>query len=194
MPFYPPAVQKRFDSPQCVGIVNSANAEGRSASFQCGSFVAFSLRIDAESKTVSDASFRSNGCGYMIASADVLAELVMGRQLSELHGLNDGDLNSKIDNTLFSFPNERRQCVSVCIEALRQAFADFRVRQIEEFRGEKALVCTCFGVTEETIETHIREGSVKTVDEVSRICSAGSGCGSCRMLIQEMIDIRSKEI
>ncbi len=194
MPFYPPAVQKRFDSPQYAGTVDSANGAGTSASFQCGSFVSFSLQIGTDSKTVYDAGFRSNGCGYMIAAADVLAERIKGRQLSDLHGLNDDDLNSEIYNVLSCFPNDRRQCVGVCIEALRQAFADFRVRQIEEFPGEKALVCTCFGVTEETIETHIRERLIKTVDEVSRICNAGSGCGSCRMLIQEMIDMQSEEI
>ena len=193
MSFYPHAVQKRFNTPQCVGIVESPNAVGRSASFQCGSFIAFSLRIDIDSKTVSEATFRSNGCGFMIAAADVLAEFVNGRQLGELHGLNADDLSSKIDNVLSGLPDDRRQCVDVCIEALRQAFADFRIRQIEEFRGEKGLICTCFGITEETVETHIREGGTNTVDEISRICNAGSGCGSCRMLIQEMIDLASDE-
>ena len=86
------------------------------------------------------------------------------------------------------FPPDRHQCATVCIEALRGAFADFRIRQIEEFQGEKALICTCFGVSEETIESHIRKCRLETVDEVARACNAGSGCGSCRMLIQEIID------
>src|SRR5204863_1509565 len=149
MSFYPPAVQKRFDSPCCAKIVNSANAEGISASFLCGSFVAFALRIDANMKIISDAGFRSNGCGYMIAAADALAEMVTGQYLSELHGLNDEELKSKVGEAFPGISNDRRQCINVCIEALRRAFSDFRVRLIEEFRGENALVCTCFGVTEE---------------------------------------------
>ena len=142
------------------------------------------------SKTVSDVRFRSNGCGYMIATSDLLADLVKGLQLGELHGLDNEDLSLKIDTAFDVVSSERHQCVDVCIEALRLVFADFRSRQIEEFRGENALVCTCFGVTEETIETHLNQQSIKTVEDVTNVCNAGGGCGSCRMLIQEMIDIR----
>ena len=188
MSFYPPKVQKRFDSPRKAVITDGANAFGRSASFQCGSFVSFSLQIDTETKSVTAIGFQSNGCGYMIAAADLLVETVKDRQLSKLHGLNNDDLNSKICTEFEIFPGERRQCSDACIEALHAAFADFRFKQIEEFRGEKALVCTCFGVSEETIERHIRERSVETVDEITRTCNAGGGCGSCRMLIQDMID------
>ncbi len=192
MSLYPPAIQIRLDSLRHAKNEISSNAEGRSASFQCGSFVAFSMRIDASLKTISDISFRSNGCGYMIAAADVLVSLVKGRQLSRLHGVNDDELKSKIDNQLSSFPSDRRQCANVCIEALRQSFADFRLRQIEEFRGEEPLICTCFGVTEETIQDAIKREDLRTVDEVSSICNAGDGCGSCRMLIQEIIDNTSR--
>ena len=188
MSFYPPQVQKRFDATRNAGLDDCANAVGRSASFQCGSFVSFTLRINPDTKSVTAIGFQSNGCGYMIAAVDLLAETVRDRQLSELHGLNNDDLNSKIDKEIGLFPRDRRQCGNACIEALQAAFADFRFKQIEEFRGEKALICTCFGVSEETIEMHIREGSVETVDEITQICNAGGGCGSCRMLIQEMID------
>ncbi len=188
MSFYPPKVQNRFDSPRKAAITDGANAFGRSASFKCGSFVSFSFEIDTETKAVTAIGFQSNGCGYMIALADLLAETLKDRQLSELHGLINDDLNSKIDKEIGLFPSGRRQCRDACIEALRTAFADFRTKQIEEFSGEKALVCTCFGVSEETIEMHLRERSVETVDEVTQICNAGGGCGSCRMLIQEMID------
>ena len=188
MSFYPPKIQNRFDSPKNSGVIAAASADGRSASFQCGSFVSFSLRIDADAKMVSAAAFRSNGCGYMIAAADYLVETVIGRKLSELNGLNQDELQSKIHAEFEAIPDDRLQCVEVCIDALREAFADFRGRQIEEFRGEKVLVCSCFGVTEERIEDHLRQMSIKTVEDVSQVCNAGSGCGSCRMLIQEMID------
>ncbi len=188
MSFYPIKVQAKLDSPQNAGSVPVQNATGRSASFQCGSFVAFSLRIESESKIVLDAVFRSNGCGYMTAAADLLADTVKGLHLGELHGLDSQRLSSEIDSAFGIFPGDRRQCSDVCVEALRSAFADFRSRQIDEFSGEKALVCTCFSVTEEIIERHIDARSLTTVDQVTDICNAGGGCGSCRMLIQEMID------
>ena len=186
--FYPSKIQARLDSMQNAGIDEAVDAVGRSASFQCGAFVSFSLRVDPDSKTVVAISFRTNGCGYMIAAADVLVEIVKDRHLIDLHGLDDAELHSKIDRELSTFPPERRQCMEVCVDGLRSAFANFRARRIEEFRGEKALVCTCFGVTEETIERHIEANSILRVDQVTRLSNAGGGCGSCRMLIQEMID------
>jgi NAD(P)H-nitrite reductase large subunit len=58
------------------------------------------------------------------------------------------------------------------------------------FRGEKALVCTCFGVTEETIDEALQISAVQTVEDVTSLCRAGGGCGACTMMIQEMLDNR----
>lgn len=135
--------------------------------------------------------FQTNGCGFMIAAADALADAIAGKQLAELHGLDRDELRAKLCEELDAFPADRRHCEEACIEALRSAFADYRARRIEEFQGEKALICTCFGVSQETIESQIVKGSLKTVEEVTRICNAGGGCGSCRMLIQEIIDSHS---
>jgi NifU-like protein len=66
--------------------------------------------------------------------------------------------------------------------------ARYRELRIEEFVGEKALICTCFGVSEQAIIQSIEEYSLTDVEEVAGRCRAGSGCGSCRMLIQELID------
>jgi NifU-like protein len=79
--------------------------------------------------------------------------------------------------------------METAFSALRAAFSDHRARLIGEFTGERALVCTCFGVTEETIERYIAGGAAESVDDVSKATRAGGGCGSCRMLIQEMLDI-----
>ena len=168
--------------------MDGENAIGKDASFVCGSFVRFSIRIGSESKTVVAAGFETNGCGYLIAAADVLAEAIEGRQLADLHGLNESDLCAVVSERLGASGLARSHCAVCCIEALRNAFADYRRTQIEEFRGEQALICTCFGVAEETIERHIAERKLETVEEVTRVCNAGGGCGSCRMLIQEIID------
>ncbi|RMG02109.1 MAG: (2Fe-2S)-binding protein [Acidobacteria bacterium] len=73
-------------------------------------------------------------------------------------------------------------------DALKSAFAELRRKQIQEFSGEKALICTCFGVSEETIESVVKEMAAETIEQVIEACRAGSGCGSCRPLIQEIID------
>jgi len=79
------------------------------------------------------------------------------------------------------------------LETLQDAFADFRAFQIEEFTGEKALICTCFSVSEDTIENLVKENSLETVEEVTDACNAGGGCGSCQPLVQEIIDVVWRE-
>ncbi|MEP6787039.1 MAG: iron-sulfur cluster assembly scaffold protein [Acidobacteriota bacterium] len=186
-------MQDRARSPRNSGRSDGENAGGTDASFVCGSFVRFSIEIDQETRIVADAKFQTNGCGYMIAAADALTEIIKNKHLGDLHGLQTEELRNAVFEMLGVFDDSRRQCADCSIRALRTAFADFRTRQIEEFHGEKALICTCFGVAENTIESLIEERSVQSVEEVGRLCNAGTGCGSCRMLIQEMLDAAAGE-
>jgi NifU-like protein involved in Fe-S cluster formation/bacterioferritin-associated ferredoxin len=185
---YPPSVNKIFLSARHVGKADAANAAGKAATFVCGSFVRFSIGIDGGQKRITSVKIQTNGCGFMIAAAEVIAEAIEGLFLSDLQGLNDEQLNQLITQHLGLFQPDRDHCQQVCFEAIRGAFFDYRVLQLEEFQGEKALICTCFGVAEETIEQLIDKNSALSVERVGELCNAGSGCGSCRMLIQELID------
>ena len=124
----------------------------------------------------------------MLASANVLAEYVSGLDLRELHGSKTETLREIVERVLGEVANDREECIYGSINALRAAFRDLRARRVEEFRGEEALICTCFGVTEENIETIIATRKVDTVEDVTDVCNAGGGCGACRMLIQELLD------
>ncbi|MGD9563619.1 MAG: iron-sulfur cluster assembly scaffold protein [Pyrinomonadaceae bacterium] len=191
MAFYPPKINGRFRLPACSGRVPGENAVGTSASFQCGCFARISLSIESETKIIREAGFQTNGCGFMIASADVIAESLSGKELTGLHSMDEDEFLAIVESSLGRLPRERVQCAHVVLEAVRAALADHRAFVIEEFRGEKALVCTCFGISEETIEAFIAANSPDSAEEVATACRAGSGCGSCRMLIQEMIDAAS---
>ena len=129
----------------------------------------------------------------MIAAADVLADDVKNQKLTNLHGSESDDIKRRVGSILGIFPEHRRHCLGTSISALRAAFTDYRTRRLDEFRGEKALICTCFGISEESIEKCIADNDPETAAEVAKLCRAGSGCGSCRMLIQEMIDIARVE-
>ena len=170
-------------------VVHEPDAVGIAASLTCGCFIRFYLSLD-EGSVVTNVGISSNGCGYMLAAADILAEFVAGRPLADLHGLNGRELHTSIAEILGVLPYGRADCLETAIEALRAAFADLRAKRVEEFRGEAALICSCFGVSQDTIEATINEKALETVEEVTAVCRAGGGCGSCRMLIQELLDLR----
>lgn len=190
MNFYPRKINKRFQGPTNPGLVEGANASGTAASFACGCFVRLSLAIEKDCKEIRAAKFQSNGCGYMIATADVVTERLVGRKLTELHGLAEDELDPQRTGELEQFPENRNQCSELVLDALKDALADYRESALEEFQGEKALICTCFGVSEETIGKCISENSIRRVADVTDLCRAGGGCGSCQILIEEMIDLQ----
>lgn len=194
MAFYPPKISERFHSLHNAGHAgDEINSVGASVTFVCGVVLKFYLEINPLTRGIEKIKFQTSGCGYAAAAADVLAEKVKGRILTELHGLENGLLYGEIEKELDSFEPNRKHCLDLALDALHQAFADYRKRLIEEFTGEKALICTCFGVSEETIEKIVKDESAETVEAVTAICRAGSGCGSCQPLIQEIIDVYWRE-
>jgi len=184
---YPESIRiKLANLTRCRELQNS-NGEGVGVNLSCGSTVRFFLRIDDDGR-IADAAFRSNGCGHSRAAADVLAEWVTNKQLIDLHGLNAAEIDVVLQSELGDLADEHNACVAAATSALKVAFANYRAMRCEEFHGEKALICTCFGVTEEKIEDLIATSHLTSVGQVTAACNAGSGCGSCRMLIQEMLD------
>ena len=189
MSFYPDKISRLFAAPARSGKAAKTNAVGTGIGLVCGSFVRVYLEIDVPTKEIRDAKYKTNGCGFAIAAAEVLTKKIVGQKLTELHGLNHAELFGQIESELGRFPPDRAHCAEMCFDALQAAFGDFRAFQIEEFAGEKALICTCFGISEETIQTLISANLADSVEEVGALCNAGTGCGSCRFLIQELIDV-----
>ena len=186
VPIYPKQINDICRSTRFVGDCPAQNASGRSASFVCGTYMQFELKMNTEARSIEMIRYKSNGCGFAVAAAEIIADRFQHLVLTDLHGITGLELN--IANSLGETPCDRTHCIEVASEAFRAALADHRKRIIEEFHGEKALICTCFGVSEDLVASLIERGGITEVTEVAAKCNAGSGCGSCRMLIQEMID------
>jgi NifU-like protein len=193
MTFYPPKISEKLNAARNAGRAFEATSAGTNATFVCGAVLRFTLQIDRETKEVRQAKFKTNGCGYAVASAQVLAEKIVGKFLTELHGSDKSLLRREIESELEAFDPHRKHCLEPAVEALHEAFADFRHVQIEEWTGEKALICTCFGISEATIEQTIESESLQTVEEVTASCAAGGGCGSCQPLIEDILETYWRE-
>ncbi len=188
MSFYPKKINDRFQNPRFARKIHGANGVGTNATFVCGAVLRLHLKIDPRTKEILDAGFQTSGCGFLVASADVLAERIVGRKLTEFHGLEKGSLESELKLELGNTDPNRSHCSQLPIETLQDAFADFHEFTLEEFTGEIALICTCFSISENQIETVIKDQNLVSVEEVGESCNAGTGCGSCQPLIQEILD------
>jgi NifU-like protein len=166
-----------FFNPRNVGDAAEPKFVGRSASFRCGAHVRFSITVD-EAHTISQARFRAAGCSDLVASASLLTERVAGLTTAEA---------AMIGQTSDVLEGVDPRCAGLACEALLDAISDFSNAARDDWAGDEALICTCFFVSERTIEREIQARGLTTVEEVTKVCNAGAGCGSCHQLIEEII-------
>lgn len=171
-----------FLNPRNVGDADEPSFTGRAASLRCGAHVRFSIQVD-EQHAISQAKFRAAGCDALIATASVLTEKVKG--LTTADAASIGQDPSFLSEQIGA---DNSQCVELVCNALLDAIRDYSNAARDEWAGEEALICTCFFVSERTIEREIQARGLITVAEVTTACNAGGGCGSCHQLIQEILE------
>lgn len=174
-------VREHFLNPQNVGELESPAGVGRSGSMVCGAIMITSLQVNAE-QLVTEAKFKATGCSYLIAAGSLLTDLILNKPTAEAANLAQ-------NGVFLEPPPDKKHCVEVAREAILSAIRHYSDSVRAEWPGEDALICTCFGVSEQRIEDEIRTKSLGTVDEVTRACNAGAGCGSCYKLIEEILKV-----
>ncbi|MDT4967327.1 MAG: NifU-like protein [Acidobacteriota bacterium] len=184
MPYYPARVNEHFLNPRNAGEVNQPDAVGEAGSLVCGAVVRLSLAIDEGLQRVTQARFRATGCGFLIASASVLTETITDLAISRAASLPETAFTDWFDG----LPEDRAHCAALCRDALHAALANYHRATLNEWTGDEALICTCFGVSENSIERAIHTGSLRSVDGVTNTNGAGGGCGSCRPLIEDILE------
>lgn len=186
---YPPQINKRLAEINRAVSDREPDSSGRAASFVCGVSVEIDLCIEERTGTIEEAIFRTNGCGFAVTAADLIATGVTGLKLVELDALHG--LEAPEREFFGRIPPGRAHCIEMCHQALQKALANYRFKKIEGWNGDDALICSCFGVSETTIEELISSEGLASVEEVGDACNAGTGCGSCQPLVQDILDSRS---
>ncbi len=170
----------KFVSPE------APSGNGRGVCLNCAGLIVISITENI--RKLDQVGFESGGCAYMNASASVIAEKLRGLDMRSFGSKIDQISRACVETELGTFPDERSECLQGVIDAFRGAISDHSSRSVDEFPGEQALICTCFGITEDRLFAAIKTRNAADVESVADACNAGSGCGSCRMLIQEYID------
>jgi len=168
-----------------VGDATEPSFVGRAASLQCGAVLRITLHVD-ESQHITDARFKAAGCSILVASTASLTEKVLGKTNAEAAVI------AQSVETMSDLPPGRVDCLVLAHEALLRAIRAYSDAARDEWEGDEALICTCFCVSERTIEREIQEHNLRTIPEVTRACNAGGGCRSCYPLIEEILEVNGK--
>ena len=168
-----------------MGDADEPSFVGRAASLVCGAHVRFSLQVD-DTHVVSQAKFKAVGCSVLVAAASLLTERVVNVPTADAAII--GQDARLLGESFANLEPEREHCPQLACAALLVAIREYSEAARGEWIGDEALICTCFFVSERTIEHEIATRGLRTVAEVTRACNAGGGCGSCHQLIQEILE------
>src|SRR6266436_1234150 len=185
MPDIPESIGEHFFKPRNVGDACEPSFVGRSASLKCGATVRLSIHVD-EAQHVTEAKFKVAGCRVLIAALSLLTEEIIGKTTAEAAAC--GQQTEALAEYFGCCDADKSHCPGLAGQALLAAIREYSNTVRQEWTGDEALICTCFCVSERTIEHEIHQGELQSIAEVTGRCNAGAGCRSCFSLIQDMID------
>jgi NifU-like protein len=182
---YTEKVREHYLHPRNVGEIEHPDGFGEVGNITCGDALRLTFTLD-KNKLVKDIRFKTFGCGSAIASASVLTEMCKGKTLDEIKKITNMDIARELDG----LPKEKMHCSVMGQEALEAAirFYESGGKLTNPSAKEGRIVCTCFGVTEQEIETAVRANTLTTVQEVTNFTKAGGGCGGCHEEIKRIIN------
>ncbi len=116
---YSDKVMDHFLNPRNMGELDDANAVGDVGNPACGDMMRLYLTI--EDDTITDAKFKTFGCGAAIATSSMLTELLKGKKLEEAKKIS----NEAVANALDGLPPVKIHCSVMAEEALAAALEDY---------------------------------------------------------------------
>jgi NifU-like protein len=181
----PELIGEHFFKPRNVGDACEPSFVGRSASLKCGATLRLSIHVD-DSQLLTEAKFKVAGCKILVAALSLLTEEIRGKTTAEAAAC--GQQTEALAEYFGCCDADKSHCPGLAGQALLAAIREYSNTIRQEWTGDEALICTCFCVSERTIEHEIHQGELQSIAEVTRTCKAGAGCRSCFPLIQDMID------
>ena len=120
---YSEKVMDHFVNPRNVGEIPDADGIGSVGNPVCGDIM--KLYIKVEGGKITDAKFKTFGCGAAIATSSMVTELVKGKPLEDALKIS----NQAVAEALGGLPPVKMHCSVLAEEALKSAIEDYRKKQ-----------------------------------------------------------------
>jgi len=116
---YSEKVMEHFMNPRNVGEIDDASGIGEVGNPACGDMMRLYLKV--EENVITDAKFRTFGCGAAIASSSMLTELIKGKTVDEALSIT----NEAVASALDGLPPAKVHCSVMAEEAVKAAIEDY---------------------------------------------------------------------
>jgi len=126
MPFpYNDIVLEHFRNPHNVGSIANPDGKATEGSPACGDMVSVYLKVDQETKKITDIKFESYGCASNIATGSIITELAKGKTLDEAKEITWKEAS----DALGGLPPIKAHCSVLAVEGLKSAIQNYEEKQ-----------------------------------------------------------------
>ena len=115
-----------YENPRNVGSMNADDKDvgtGMVGAPACGDVMRLQIRVD-DSDIITDAKFKTYGCGSAIASSSLLTEWVKGRSLDDANSIKNMDLANEL-----ALPPVKIHCSVLAEDAIKTAIRDVKQKR-----------------------------------------------------------------
>jgi len=116
---YSEKVMEHFKNPRNVGEIENPDGIGHVGNPVCGDIM--ELYIKVNDGVITDAKFKTFGCGAAIATSSMITEMVKGKTIEEALEIS----NRAVAEALDGLPPVKMHCSVLAEEALRSAIEDY---------------------------------------------------------------------
>ena len=185
---YSQKVQDLMNNPKNMGQLTEDDAKAMGGKLiiadfwaeSCGDAVRLYWIVDETTEIIKAAKFKSFGCGTAIASSDTMAELCIGKTVSEAVKITNIDVEKAMRDQpdIPAVPPQKMHCSVMAYDVIKAAAASFKGVDAASFEDE-IIVCECARVSLGTIKEVIRINNLTTVEQITNYTKAGAFCKSC---------------
>ncbi len=122
---YSNQVIDHYQNPRNVGSLDKESEDvgtGVVGAPECGDVM--KLQIEVQDGVITDARFKTFGCGSAIASSSLATEWLKGRTLDDATSIRNSDIAKEL-----ALPPVKIHCSVLAEDAIRQAIADYQAKQ-----------------------------------------------------------------
>lgn len=123
---YSEKVVNHYENPRNVGKLNTDDitvGTGLVGAPACGDVLRLQIKVN-ETGVITDAKFKTYGCGSAIASSSLVTEWVKGMHIDEAAVLKNSDIAEEL-----SLPPVKIHCSILAEDAIKAAINDYRSKQ-----------------------------------------------------------------
>ena len=133
---YSDKVIDHYTNPRNVGTLDKSSSKvgtGLVGAPECGDVMRLQIQVD-DNNMITDAKFKTFGCGSAIASSSLATEWLKGKSIDDAMKIDNMDIVEEL-----ALPPVKIHCSVLAEDAIKAAINDYRVKNgMEPIASEKA--------------------------------------------------------